>query len=470
MRKWVMRYSVFLTGLFVVVLLAVSRLTYAPDSGPFQAQTDTLRALDTSLGDALPWRGIPGASVAVLKDGSVTELWASGVDNMLTRTAITPDTVFEVASLSKPLTAYAVLRLVQDGQLDLDAPVRLEGYEFTIRQVLSHSAGFDNSLSQPPVPVTDASAFSYAGTGYLWLGTEIERVTGQSFADHMNQVVLPELGMSNSHFGRADSDDTQLASPHMSVLLPFLVFALVALVIALPLLGLHKGVRRLLGGHHDRPARWLPRLIFAIAVLAGLGVPWILFGGQNYAVLVTSNIIYLTAASLLFLSFRSTAGVALRIAAVLSAGLIAFSLLARPAVPLHERRASFLPAAGLRTTAADYATFLARIMQPTDLDAELAAQMLTPQVAVNADQDWALGITVQRGDQPVIWHWGVNFPGYQAFAMAWPETGDGMVVLMNGGPMSFSPGGMRYGGLELAREAVIAVHGGSHSAYWQDAQ
>jgi CubicO group peptidase (beta-lactamase class C family) len=465
-----MRYSVFLICLFVVALLAAGRLTYAPERGPFEAQTDTLHALDTSLGETMPWRGVPGASVAVLKGGSVTELWSSGVNNTLTRSAVTPDTVFEVASLSKPVTAYAVLRLVQDGRLDLDAPVQLGGYEFTIRQVLSHSAGFDNSLSRPPTPVTEAGTFAYAGTGYLWLGSEIERVTGQSFQDHMNQVVLPELGMSNSHFGRADSDDTQLAAPHMSVLLPFLVFAMIAAIIALPLLGLHNGVRRMLGGHHDGPAILLPRLIFGLAVVAGLGTPWMLFGSQNFAVVLTSNLVCLGAASLLFFSFRSTAGVALRIAAVLGAGLIAFSVLARPALPLHERQASFLPAAGLRTTAADYALFLAGIMRPTDLDAELATQMLTPQVAVNADQDWALGITVQRGEQPVIWHWGVNFPGYQAFAMAWPETGDGMVVLMNGGPMSFSPGGMRYGGLELAREAVIAVHGGTHSAYWQDAQ
>ena len=194
-----------------------------------------------------------------------------------------------------------------------------------------------------------------------------------------------------------------------------------------------------------------------------------MFGAANFPQILLTNLVLLAAAALLFLAFRATSGTAIRIGAVLGAGMLAGVMLIQPSLPLQERRASFLPAAGLRTTASDYARFLTEIMQPTHLSADLATQMLTPHAEVNADQDWGLGLSVQRGEHPVIWHWGVNFPGYQAFAMAWPDSGDGMVVLMNGGSMAFSLGGMRYGGLELAREAVIAVQGGEHSGYWHNA-
>ena len=63
----------------------------------------------------------------------------------------------------------------------------------------------------------------------------------------MNTVILPELGMTNSHFGRADSDVTDLASPHMSMAMPFLIMALCGFLIGTILLGLHGLVRRVLG-------------------------------------------------------------------------------------------------------------------------------------------------------------------------------------------------------------------------------
>ena len=464
-----MRYSWFLAGLFALALLAAFKLAYAPDRGPFEPTSDIAAALDSALGDQLMVHGIPGASVAVIRNGEVTDIWVGGVTTNFTRDPVTPHTVFEVASLSKPLTAYAILRLVQQGLLDLDAPVQLDGFEFTIRQALSHTAGFGNALSRPPSPKHEAGAFEYAGTGYLWLGTEIERVTGQSFQDYLNSVILPELGMSNSHFGRADSDDSQLAAPHMSMIVPFVFLAIVAALVGLSLLALHGIVRRMFSARSFANGPWVPRVIVALAVLAGLAAPRFVFGEANFPQILLSNLVLLVSIGAIFLALRAQSGTAMRIGAVLAAGLLALVIAIRPSLPLEERRASFLPAAGLRTTASDYAQFLTQIMAPTHLSADLARQMLTPHAEVNADQDWALGLSVQRGEHPVIWHWGVSFPGYQAFAMAWPDSGDGMVVIMNGGPVNISPEGMRYGGLELAREAVIAVHGGEHSGYWHNA-
>ena len=70
----------------------------------------------------------------------------------------------------------------------------------------------------------------------------------------------------------------------------------------------------------------------------------------------------------------------------------------------------------------------------------------------------------------VIWHWGVNFPGYQSLMLGSPDTGDGVVILMNGGPIMFAPGGTRYPGLELARELAVRVLPGPHGSYWHGVQ
>ena len=242
-----MRYSIFLIIRMGLALAGSFRTSFAPERGPFEPAGDVVAALDASLGDQLLMRGIPGASVAVIRGSEVTDLWASGVTTNFTSNPVTPDTVFEVASLSKPLTAYAILRLAQQGHIDLDAPVTLDGQTFSTRQALSHTAGFDNTLSTPPTPDNPAGNFEFAGTGYLWLGTEIERITGDSFQNYMNTVILPELGMTNSHFGRADSNDTDLASPHMSMTMPFLIMALCGFLIGTILLGLHGLVRRVLG-------------------------------------------------------------------------------------------------------------------------------------------------------------------------------------------------------------------------------
>ncbi len=155
--------------------------------------------------------------------------------------AIDENSVFQVASLSKWLTAWGVMALVEDGQLDLDAPVsdylkrwQLPASEFdtqgvTIRRLLSHTSGlgdglgyngFDTaadrqSLAESLAKATDASpgksgrvalsaepgsGWKYSGGGYTLLQMIIEDVTGQSFADFMTERVFQPLGMTRTSF------------------------------------------------------------------------------------------------------------------------------------------------------------------------------------------------------------------------------------------------------------------------------
>ena len=93
-------------------------------------------------------RHFPGLALAVVKDGRVVKVAGYGVADRTTNTPVAVDTVFKIGSISKPILATAVMRLVQDGRIDLDAPVRTYLRDappawngITVRHLLSHSAG-----------------------------------------------------------------------------------------------------------------------------------------------------------------------------------------------------------------------------------------------------------------------------------------------------------------------------------------
>jgi CubicO group peptidase (beta-lactamase class C family) len=162
------------------------------------------------------------------------------------------DTRFQVASLSKWITAWGVMTLVEAGKLDLDKPVAtylrrwtLPKSEFdtrgvTVRRLLSHTAGLTDGLGyagfapgQPiqrledsltkaadaspgasgavHVGIEPGSTFTYSGGGYTLLQLLIEEVSGQSFNDYMKSRVLEPLGMTRSTFVHEDSDGVRLA-------------------------------------------------------------------------------------------------------------------------------------------------------------------------------------------------------------------------------------------------------------------
>jgi len=119
----------------------------------------------------------PGAAVAFIEGGRPAAFACAGVRDLQSRNPITPATVFEAASLSKPVFAWAVLRLAAEGGLDLDVPLHdllpqdlipgeplLE--RLTARHVLSHSSGLPNWLDKVPEPVlrfAPGEGFGYSG-------------------------------------------------------------------------------------------------------------------------------------------------------------------------------------------------------------------------------------------------------------------------------------------------------------------
>jgi CubicO group peptidase (beta-lactamase class C family) len=156
--------------------------------------------------------GIPGLSIAVVRDGKLLWSGAFGVRNAATGAPVQKDTVFGAASLSKPVVAYIALRLVDRGVLDLDTPLftylpyeRLRGEErarlITARRVLSQSSGLPNWGSEKlSLEFTPGEHFGYSGEAFVYLQKVLEKLAGMPLQDLARREVFGPLGMTRSSF------------------------------------------------------------------------------------------------------------------------------------------------------------------------------------------------------------------------------------------------------------------------------
>jgi CubicO group peptidase (beta-lactamase class C family) len=183
----------------------------APQSSAPVHRPDTA-ALEREIPRLLDVSGIPGLSMAVVQNGRVVWAGAFGTLNDSAKTPLNTGTVFEAASLSKPVFAYLVLRLADRGEFDLDRPLyemveypRLahdERYKrITARIVLSHGTGMPNwggeKLTLRFDPGTD---YGYSGEGFVFLQKTLERVTGRSLDELARREVFEPLGMTRSSY------------------------------------------------------------------------------------------------------------------------------------------------------------------------------------------------------------------------------------------------------------------------------
>lgn len=469
-----MRYPFLRLALFslLAAALALALNTRPDNTAPAPSGTNALDpdAFVTAFADGQTGSSVRAYSlIARGPDGQVATDQAGRIAGAGSA-HVTADTPFEAASLSKPVVAWAILQLAREGRLDLDAVRTENSHSFTLNQVLRHTAGFDNALMPAPEPHTPAGAFSYAGNGYVYLGDVIEDVTGEDFADYMNSTILPQLGMTHSSFGPPSGPASgpasgpghpALAAPALDAGLVIALGLLAAALILVPgslLAGAAGLVFKLKRG---LVPTLVLTLILTLGLAAGLSAPVLVFGMANAPVLlVIAGLALGLSATGFVLSFQRAH---LRALAILPLALLIVLTALRPPLPLAERHTQFLAPAGLRTTPTDYLAFLDRIAaDPAVTDA------LVP---VTAHSDWGAGIGVTTAERPALWHWGVNFPGYQAFAVIWPDTGEAAIILTSGGQLSPTwTGSFRYSALELSVDALTRA-GAPLDAYpWEGIQ
>jgi CubicO group peptidase (beta-lactamase class C family) len=182
------------------------------DAGtPLPRRPDTV-ALARDIPGFMRVSGVPGLSMAVVQNGRVVWARAFGTVNDSAGTRLDTETIFEAASLSKPVFAYLVLRLVDRGEFDLDRPLlemlaypRLAHDErarrITGRMVLSHGTGLPNWGGERLTLAFDpGTAYGYSGEGFVLLQKVIEHVTGRSLEQLARREVFQPLGMTRSSF------------------------------------------------------------------------------------------------------------------------------------------------------------------------------------------------------------------------------------------------------------------------------
>ena len=177
--------------------------------------------------------GVPGLAVAWIEDGEVSEARGLGVADAVNERPVTAETVFEAASLSKPVVAYTALILRDRGELELDRPLTaytpypdVQGDErldrITARHVLTHSSGLPNwrprHWSDDPGPLEigfePGERFSYSGEGFVLLQRALEAVTGLPLERLADREVLKPLGMTSSSFVWREDYEGTSALPH----------------------------------------------------------------------------------------------------------------------------------------------------------------------------------------------------------------------------------------------------------------
>jgi CubicO group peptidase (beta-lactamase class C family) len=196
----------------ITCLAVVALAAYGPPATPKQPARIDTAALARDIPRLLQASDVPGLSMAVVGNGRVIWSGAFGTVNDSAGTPLDAGTVFEAASLSKPVFAYLVLRLADRGEFDLDRPLfemleypRLahdERYKrITARMVLSHGTGLPNWGGETLTLQFDpGTAYGYSGEGFVFLQKVIERVTGHPLEALARREVFRPLGMTRSSF------------------------------------------------------------------------------------------------------------------------------------------------------------------------------------------------------------------------------------------------------------------------------
>jgi CubicO group peptidase (beta-lactamase class C family) len=218
-----------------------------------QESTPEIDELKARVGEILSRRPAIGLALGVVRNGSLVFFHGHGMADIASRTPITEDTGFRIASISKTFTAVAVMQLWEQGLVDLDAPANdyLRAYRLipasaghrpaTVRHLLTHTAGvpqtvhpsqaltsgwfgesFDLGRAVPTLAeyyreglrlaVEPGTTFTYTDHGFATLGQIVEDVSGEPLAGYFREHIFQALGMTDTDLNRSRLVESRLAT------------------------------------------------------------------------------------------------------------------------------------------------------------------------------------------------------------------------------------------------------------------
>lgn len=224
-----------------ISILIISPLTYSSASQD-RAANNTVTAFKSTIEKELPELlsdyHVPGAAISIIRDAKIAHIKGYGLANVKDKKPVGLETGFNIGSISKTVTAWGIMTLVEQGKISLSDPVEkhltrwkipeskysILSKEVTIERLLSHTSGLSlhgypgwgpddklptiekslNGINNGPERVTLIEApgtrFIYSGGGYTVLQLLIEEVSGMPFSAFMEKNVLNPLGMRNTSF------------------------------------------------------------------------------------------------------------------------------------------------------------------------------------------------------------------------------------------------------------------------------
>jgi len=233
-------YRIFL-ALICLTLALVQTIGNVNASSTKQVETD-FAAIDAYVSEQVDNLDIPGLGLGIVQDGQIAYLQGFGVADSSGRT-VTPQTPFYIASLTKSFTALAAMQLVEEGKIDLDAPVQTylswfeladkeTSAEITVRNLLNHTTGISradgdrdwnvqpgsqelaNDLETVQLTGPVGTNYQYSNLNYIIAGWIVEQVSGQSYADYVTEHIFEPLDMRHSYASRAPALIDGLAEGH----------------------------------------------------------------------------------------------------------------------------------------------------------------------------------------------------------------------------------------------------------------
>ncbi|WP_420552261.1 serine hydrolase domain-containing protein [Tenacibaculum aiptasiae] len=220
----------------IITIITMALSTLFLNAQMTSSEKELLITLDKSIPNALHENKVPGLALAIIKKGKVIIKKGYGYSNIDDKTTVTSKTGFNIGSISKMFTAWGIMKMVEDGKIELDTPIstyitkwqlplsQFDAKKVTIRNLLQHTAGLSvhgyngyqsrkgltsiteslSGISRKEEAVElimePESKWQYSGGGYTVLQLVIEEVTGSTFSDYMKENIFDPLNMKQTSF------------------------------------------------------------------------------------------------------------------------------------------------------------------------------------------------------------------------------------------------------------------------------
>ena len=236
-------------GCTAVPLSFSQNAAHQPSKSEYRSTGVLIANIESTMTRTLDKYSVPGAAIALIREGEVVWTKGFGLADLSGHVPITTETEFNVGSLSKTPTAWAIMQLADEDKLELDVPVdtylrrwhlpqsSFENSKVTIGRLLSHTSGISNhdyhgwDPTSPSPPIEDSlagktgtgivqvvsspgSTIHYSGANYAILELVVEEISGQPFSAYMESHIFRPLHMLHTQYGLPGDFEKSMAKPY----------------------------------------------------------------------------------------------------------------------------------------------------------------------------------------------------------------------------------------------------------------